>query len=168
MTASFSAGLVTGIEKTAAAAFDREKFKEGLVDEGIPLGGATLGAALGSHLGKGKGALTGAALGYAAGSGASLLRPHKDGEGPSLGRRLLALSGLGYGIGGLAHGGTRYLTKGIKPGTLKSVFHGVEGLAPGAPSKWTHAREALVEEGLPALGATLGAGYAMGSQRQKK
>lgn len=159
------AGFVDELEKIA---FDWKKFREGVRDEGIPLSGATMGAALGA-IAKAKKfpltPLTGAALGYAFGSGASLAHAKMTGKKPSLSRKLLALSGLGYGLGSLSHGGIKTLSKGMKPGSFKTLFHGTGGMRVGKSSTVARGLEALGEEGLPALGATLGAGYALGSHR---
>lgn len=131
-----------------------EGFKEGLVDEGIPLAGATLGAGLGGLKGS---ALRGAALGYAAGGGASILRSKLKGEEPSLSRKLLAASALGYGLGGLSHWGLEHATHGAPVGSIRQkMFH---------PNTAVHPHGTFVsnltEEALPALGATLGTGVAM-------
>lgn len=146
-------GFVDELEKIA---FNMQKFREGLVDEGIPLGGATLGATLGW-----RNPLRGAALGYAAGSAASLarerLKPKEQRKEAPLSRKILAMSGMGYGLGGLAHGGLSRLA--ARPGAgkaLKSTFTG-------------HGRlQSFAEEGLPALGATLGTGVAMGAHKEPR
>lgn len=122
--------------------WDTERFKEGLVDEGIPLAGATIGAGLGKGL-------RGAALGYAAGAGASLLHSKLKGEKPSMTKKLLAGGALGYGLGGGLHGGLEHLTRNAK-GIGKTLFHSDSG--------WKH----FTEEAIPAVGATLGTGIAMG------
>lgn len=128
-------------------AWSWEGFKEGVRDEGIPLGGAVLGAGLGSIYGKG---LTGAALGYAAGGGASILRSKLRGEQVSPEQKVLAMSALGYGAGGLLHAG---IAKKFPTG----AFGEVEKHLP-----WkTNLVRGLTEEGLPALGAVLGTGAAM-------
>jgi hypothetical protein len=137
-------------------AFDWHKFREGLVDEGIPLGGATIGAAIGARSGAG---LRGAALGYAAGGTASLARSYAKGEKPSTTRKLLAGGALGYGVGGGAHHILSKATKGAKGGLLKKMkpaFHKEKTFLHG-----------LTEEGLPAIGATLGTGIAMGTSGGK-
>ena len=145
------------ITKTA---WDWEKFKEGLVDEGIPLTGATIGAGLGGLKGS---ALRGAALGYAAGGGASILRSKLKGEEPSLSRKLLAASALGYGLGGLSHWGAEHATHGAPMGSIRQkMFH---------PNTATHPSGTFVsnltEEALPALGATLGTGVAMATHKDR-
>lgn len=131
------------------------KFREGLMDEGIPLAGATVGAGLGG--------LRGAALGYAAGGLASIARSKMKGEDPSLSRKLLAGSALGYGLGGLAHWGLEHFTKGMaeaRPsGMAAKMFH--------APGKGTFLSRAT-EEALPAAGATLATGIAMGTHKEKR
>ena len=131
--------------------FDWGKFREGVVDEGIPLGGATIGAALGH-----RNPLRGAALGYAGGSAASLareqLKPKEKRKAMPLSRKILAGSGLGYGAGGLAHAALASRAAG-KAG--KSIFKG-HGMA-----------QAAAEEALPAAGATLGTGIAMGTHKGK-
>lgn len=133
-------------------AFSWHGFREGLVDEGIPLAGATLGA--------GFGGLRGAALGYAGGGGISLLRSKLRGERPSMSRKLLAAGALGYGTGGLLHGGLEHLTRGATAGSLgQQLFH-----APGAGTFVSR----LSEEALPAAGATLGTGVAMGTMKKNK
>lgn len=144
---------------SAKLAWSWEGFKEGLQDEGIPLSGATIGAGLGAIKKKG---LTGAALGYAAGSGASILRSKLKGEEPTTARKVLALSGLGYGMGGMAHAGLGRLTKNIKPGTLRSVFHEAEH----DPSK-IRLLQGLAEEGIPALGATTMTGVALATDKHR-
>lgn len=150
-------GFVDELQKIA---FDWGRFKEGLQDEGVPLTGAAIGAGIGGYLGR---PLTGAALGYAGGSGASLLRSKLKGEQPTEARKILALSGLGYGLGGIAHGGLGYLTRNVKPGTVRTLFHGAEhGLTPAA-----RAAGSFAEEAFPAIGATLGTGYALGSTHRK-
>jgi len=159
MKTSVLNGFVDEMKKIA---FSWQGFKEGVTDEGIPLAGATIGAGLGSYLGHGHGGLTGAALGYAAGAGASLLRSKMRGEKPSTAQRVLALSGLGYGLGGLAHAGAGRALLHSKPGVLKSVFHGAEGMAPGARNIGrAHFLGGLAEEGIPALGAVGATGLAL-------
>lgn len=132
-------------------------FKEGLADEGIPLAGATIGARYGG--------LRGAALGYAAGGGASIARSYAKGEKPSQARKLLAAGALGYGIGGGTHALGEHLTRGAKAGKgllgkMKPAFHPPKGTS--TPLSRT------VEEGLPALGATLATGTAMATEDKKK
>lgn len=138
-------------------AWDWHGFREGLADEGIPLGGATIGAALGARSGAG---LRGAALGYAAGGGVSLLRSKLKGEKPSAARKMLAAGALGYGAGGLAHGAlqkaTKSSTKGLgKNKWLRQAFHNEKSFKGG-----------LVEEGLPAIGATLGTATSMATDKK--
>ncbi len=132
--------------------FNRERFKEGLWDEGVPLAGATIGAGLGG--------LRGAALGYAAGGGASLARSYMRGEKPSMSRKLLAAGALGYGAGGGLHAGIEHMTSGAKPGSFRQKwFH------PGAgTSTW---RSRLAEEALPAAGATVATGLAKGYHKPR-
>lgn len=133
-------------------AWSWEGFKEGVRDEGIPLGGAVIGAGLGSIYNKG---LTGAALGYAAGGGASILRSKLLGEEISPEQKVLALSALGYGAGGLLHAGL-----------AKSRPHGVFGeVEKGLPWK-TNLVRGITEEGLPAIGAVLGTGTAMATTKR--
>jgi len=147
---------------SAKLAWSWEGFKEGLQDEGIPLSGATIGAGLGHAIKKGKG-LTGAALGYAAGSGASILQSKLKGEEPSTARKVLALSGMGYGMGGLTHAGLERITKNIKPGALKSIFH------EGAKDTWkARLMQAGAEEGIPALGATAMTGVALATDKSHR
>ena len=131
-----------GLRKTS---MDWHKFREGVEDEGIPLGGAAIGAALS------KNSLRGAALGYAAGGGASLLRSKLRGEQPSMSRKILAASALGYGAGGAAHGALEH----------------VLGHNPKAAKYFTEAtgRGRFVSEALPAAGATLGTGIALGTSK---
>lgn len=145
--------LPTGLAKSKLA-FNTEGFKEGLLDEGIPLAGATAGA----YLGKG---LRGAALGYAAGSGISLLRSKLKGEKPSTARKLLALSGAGYGAGGLLHGALERHAINVakKTGKASRFFH------TGGPMTRMHYG---IEEAIPAAGATLGAGLAMSTEPSEK
>jgi hypothetical protein len=136
--------LFPGLEKRA---WSWHGFKEGLQDEGIPLAGATIGAGLGG--------LRGAALGYAVGGGASMLRSKLRGEQPSMGRKLLAASALGYGAGGLTHAGLEHLTHGARAGSIaQKLFH------PLNQNKGTFVSR-LAEEALPAAGATLATGYTM-------
>lgn len=131
-------------------AFDWDQFKEGLYDEGIPLAGATIGAAAGKGL-------RGAALGYSAGAGVSMLGSKLKGEEPSSARRLLAGGALGYGMGGLAHGAIESTTKGVKNRTVQNMFHN-----PGSRAHY------FAEEGIPAVGATLGTATAMGYEGKHK
>ena len=132
------------------ASWSWKGFKEGLVDEGIPLAGATVGA--------GVGGLRGAALGYAVGGGASMLRSKLRGEEPSMGRKLLAASALGYGVGGLAHGGLEKMTHGARRGSFaQKAFH------PGNAKGTFGSR--LMEEALPAAGATLATGYTVAKSK---
>lgn len=136
---------------------DWHKFREGLVDEGIPLTGATLGAAIGGKYGKG---LTGAALGYAAGGGASLLRSKLKGETPSASRAMLAGGALGYGLGGLGHAGLSAAFKNSrKAGAMGAIGRGLH-----QEGRFLHG---ALEEGLPAIGATLGTATAMGMHKDK-
>jgi hypothetical protein len=137
--------------------WDSKKFREGLVDEGIPLAGATIGARYGG--------LRGAALGYAAGGTASLARSYAKGEKPSMSRKLLAAGALGYGAGGGAHALLEHATKGAKAGKgilgkIRSGFHAGAGSSPKL--------RRTVEEALPATGATLATGVAMGTSGSKK
>lgn len=137
-------------------AFNWHKFREGIVDEGIPLGGATIGAAIGH-----RNPLRGAALGYAAGGAASLGRSLMKKERPSTSQALLAGGALGYGLGGLSHAGLTRLTAKAGKGLgrfpkLRSAFHG-HGTRLGS----------FVEEAMPATGATLGTGVAMGMMGSK-
>jgi hypothetical protein len=142
-------------------AWSWEGFKEGLADEGIPLSGAVLGAAIGTPLHH---PLAGAALGYSLGSGASLLRSKLKGEEPSTARRVLAMSGLGYGLGGLAHLGLSALAKRKASSSLfrrlfdESVPHG----------KLVSFGRGMIEEGLPALGATTATGIALATDKSRK
>ena len=142
-------------------AWNWEGFKEGLADEGIPLSGAVLGAAIGTPLHH---PLAGAALGYSLGSGASLLRSKLRGEEPSTARRVLAMSGLGYGLGGLAHLRLSSLAKQKAPSSLfrrlfdESVPHG----------KLVSFGRGMIEEGLPALGATTATGIALATDKRHK
>lgn len=137
------------------AAFDRKKFKEGLWDEGIPLTGATIGAALGA---KSHNVLRGAALGYAVGGGASLARSYLKKEKPSLSRKLLAAGAFGYGAGGLGHGAIQKLTRGARKGSFaQKWFHPAKDVP-----TW---RSAMAEEALPAAGATVATGLARGTHR---
>jgi hypothetical protein len=124
--------------------WDWGKFREGIVDEGIPLAGATVGA--------GMGGLRGAALGYAAGGGLSLLRSKLKGEKPSTTRKLLAAGALGYGGGGLMHAGLAHLTRDAAKGGLAHRLFRTHGVS-----------SRLMEEALPAAGATLATGIATGS-----
>lgn len=80
----------------------------------------------------------------------------KDRRKPmSLGRKILGASALGYGLGGLSHAAASGATKGLAKGSkLKGLFHGQSG--------W---KKSLVEEGMPAVGATLGTGIAYGSHK---
>lgn len=141
-------------------AWDSKKFREGLADEGIPLAGATLGAGIGAMY---KNGLTGAALGYAAGGGASILRSKLRGEKPSESRRFLAAGALGYGAGGLTHAGISGLAHNAKPGAFRTALR--EGAAVTKRGKFLHG---ALEEGVPAIGATLGTGIAMGTQKKEK
>lgn len=149
-------------DELTKVAFDRKKFREGLIDEGIPLGGAVIGAGLGTRLGGGQGGLRGAALGYAAGGGASLLRSKMRGEKPSMGRKLLAAGALGYGTGGLAHWGAEKATAGMAArnpsGMAARFFH------PAKPGFLSGA----MEEAMPAAGATLATGVAYGMHRHHR
>jgi len=126
-------------------AWDWSQFREGLADEGVPLGGAAIGATLS------KNSLRGAALGYAAGGGLSLLRSKLKGEKPSLARKLLAASALGYGAGGGLHAVTEHMLK------------NKAGVAPWFTEATKRGR--FLSEALPAAGATLATGLAMGSYR---
>jgi hypothetical protein len=155
----------THLEALEKMAFDWKKFREGVSDEGVPLTGATIGAALGGSKRLGQiGGLRGAALGYAAGSGLSILRSKLKGEKPSMGRKVLALSGLGYGMGGLAHAGLEAAVK--APATRAGREASAKVL------KWfpAHGKETwqgnLLEEGIPAAGAILGTGVAYGGQKK--
>lgn len=139
------------------AEWDSKKFREGLIDEGIPLAGATIGARYGG--------LRGAALGYAAGGTASLARSYAKGEKPSLSRKLLAAGALGYGAGGGAHALLEHASKGAKAGKgilgkIRHGFHAGKGSSPKL--------RRTVEEALPAAGATLATGVAMGTSGGKK
>jgi hypothetical protein len=137
-------------------AWDGKKFREGLIDEGIPLAGATIGSRYG---------LRGAALGYAAGGGVSLARSYLKGEKPSHQRKLLAAGALGYGAGGLAHHALEKATAGTGKGILKRirpVFHPPSGDIAKIRTK------NMVEEALPAAGATLATGIASGTTGPKK
>ena len=127
-------------------------FKEGLQDEGIPLAGATIGA--------GFGGLRGAALGYAAGGAASMLRSKLRGEQPSMGRKLLAASALGYGAGGLMHGGITGAAKRFGGQGAKALFP-----SHGMPESF---KSRLLEEALPAAGATLATGYTMAKHQPQE
>jgi hypothetical protein len=161
--------MFPGLEKRA---WNWHGFKEGLQDEGIPLTGATLGAGVGTMMGKG---LTGGALGYAVGGGASILKSKLRGEDPSESRNMLAAGAAGYGTGGLLHALGSKLTHGPKgalgqaftsgkPGALKTMFHGGEH-----GGSWKQKLVGgLVEEGLPALGATLGTAISMGRSKKHK
>jgi hypothetical protein len=148
--------------KFGKTAFDWGNFREGISAEGIPLAGATLGAGIGSMYHKG---LTGAALGYAAGGGLSLLRSKLKGEKPSLSRKILAGGALGYGLGGLTHAGLGRLAAARLPAqsTLRQVLTEV----PGGATRRLRFAHGLTEEGLPAIGATLGTGIAMGAGKKK-
>lgn len=149
--------------KEKRATWSWKGFKEGFADEGVPIGGATIGAGFGAMHGK---ALTGAALGYAAGSGVSILRSKLRGEKPSTSRKVLALSGLGYGMGGMTHAGLGSLAGRIaKPGSrmLNTFGHHVDEHALSRGGKFLRG---FAEEGIPAIGAATGAGAAMATQRQ--
>jgi hypothetical protein len=140
-------------------AWDWHKFREGIMDEGIPLAGATVGARYGG--------LRGAALGYAAGGGASIARSYAKGEKPSGTRKLLAAGALGYGIGGGAHALGEKLTHGAQAGKgllgkMKPAFHPPGGA--GASTRLSR----TVEEALPAAGATLMTGVATATSDKKK
>ena len=179
------AAVITTFPKLATWSW--KGFKEGLADEGIPLAGATAGAGLG-RLAQMSGrpglknmtSLTGAALGYAAGSGASMLRAKLRGDtkGPSTAQRVLAMSGLGYGMGGIAHAGASALAaRGVQragvagakaPGMLRKAF------APEAMhelghnvSRGTHALGSTLEEALPAAAATGMTGAALATEKKK-
>jgi hypothetical protein len=135
-------------------AFDWHSAKEGLIDEGIPLTGASIGA----HIAKpGKG-LRGAALGYALGGGASIARSYLKGEKPSKTRRILAAGALGYGAGGGLHAIGETLTKAHPASAAGKMFHGNTRLVQG------------MEETIPAIGATLGTGIGagLGSKKNKQ
>lgn len=143
------------IEKVA---WDWSGFRSGVLDEGIPLSGAAIGAGLGG--------LPGAALGYAAGSGLSVARSYAKGEKPSAARKMLAAGGLGFGLGGLAHYGLKGATaKAVGTGVLSKMrpfFHE----AANAPKKvWNKVH--AVEEFLPATGATLATGASMATDKKK-
>lgn len=147
------------LQELEKLAFDWGQFREGLVDEGVPLAGATAGAALG-----GGNRLRGAALGYAAGGAASLLRnklstdPAKRNKKMSATQKVLGASALGYGAGGAIHALGSSAVKKTGKGLLTKAFHGGE-----------HSRLAgLVEEALPATGATLGTAVSMGMTPHKK
>lgn len=138
------------------AEWDSKKFREGLVDEGIPLAGATIGARYGG--------LRGAALGYAGGGAASMARSYIKGEKPSMSRKLLAAGALGYGAGGGTHALLEHATKGAKSGKgllgkIRHAFH--------PPAGTTTHLSRTVEEALPAAGATLATGIAMGTTGKK-
>ena len=133
-------------------AFDWHQFKEGIRDEGIPLAGATIGA--------GFGGLRGAALGYAAGGAASLAHSKLKGEEPSKGRAMLAGGALGYGLGGLAHAGA-------SKAFANKAAKGFKGLASRALHTEGRFAHGALEEGLPAVGAVLGTGTAMGMHKEK-
>jgi hypothetical protein len=126
-------------------------FKHGLEEEGIPLLGATIGGGIGHARGA---PLTGAALGYALGGGASLLKAKIRGEPVSPSRKYLAGGALGYGAGGLAHAALRaklpapLVGKGFKA-ALSRGLHSPKAIG------------GMLEEGLPAAGATLGTATAM-------
>jgi hypothetical protein len=145
--------ILTAFLKTA---WDWHKFREGVEDEGIPLAGATIGAVAGKGL-------RGAALGYAAGSGASLLRSKLKGEKPSKARKILALSGLGYGAGGITHGVLEKAVVGRAASKGEKVLEKARKWFPGHGA--VTRRSALLEEGIPAAGAVLGTGLAYGSHK---
>ena len=149
--------LQKGKKEKEKLAWSWDGFKEGLRDEGIPLAGATLGAGVGSIYNKG---LTGAALGYALGGGASILRSKLQGKEVSPEQKMLALGALGYGAGGLAHAGLGRL----RP---HGIFGEASEVVKTVPGAWRQKLvRGLTEEGLPALGATLGTAYAVGSSKQ--
>jgi hypothetical protein len=132
-----------GDYNTRKLAWSWDGFREGLVDEGIPLSGAVIGAAVGH-----KNPLRGAALGYLGGSAASVGRSLATGEPIGPGQALLAASGAGYGLGALGHMG---LQKALPAASrLGRAFNGHGMLQSG------------VEELMPAVGATLGAATAGG------
>ncbi len=132
-----------GDYNTRKLAWSWDGFKEGLVDEGIPLSGAVIGAAVGH-----KNPLRGAALGYLGGSAASVGRSLATGEPIGPGQALLAASGAGYGLGALGHMGLQKVLPAAS--RLGKAFNGHGMLQSG------------VEELMPAVGATLGAATAGG------
>jgi len=143
-----TAGLRAFVDELEKIAWDWKGFKEGIVDEGIPLGGATIGATLGHAK-----PLRGAALGYAAGGALSLMRgkgKKKTAEEPSDARRVLGASAMGYGAGAGAHLGLSRIAK-FRPHLHAKGWKG-----------------ALLEEGLPAIGATLATGVAMATRKKKQ
>ena len=143
-------GIASFADELEKLAWSWKGFREGVEDEGIPLGAATLGA-FAAPRGKG---LTGAALGYAGGGAISLLRSKLKGEEPSTARKVLALSALGYGAGGLAHIG---LSHAAKPGSKLFAPHGA------IPTRIHQG----IEEAIPAAGAVLGAGVATATDKKK-
>jgi len=147
------------VDELEKIAFNKRKFREGLIEEGVPLTGATIGAAVGG--------LRGAALGYAGGGLASLGHARLRGHKPSEAKRILAGSAIGYGVGGLAHLGLSALAKRFHAspraiGRLsKSFFH----INKNTPETW---KMRFMEEALPAAGATIATGIGMGMTRPKK
>lgn len=134
-------------EKTA---WSWEGFKEGVKDEGIPLSGAIVGAALGH-----RNPLRGAALGYLGGSAASVGSSLAQGKEITPGQALLAASGAGYGLGALGHmAGAKYLPNAAIAG--RKLFQGHGMLQSG------------IEEAMPAVGATLGAGVGSALTHKKE